>query len=91
MKRILYALALSIMAVAFLDGWERAGIALAVLASVACLVVAALLPPDRPRTQRLVTRPERHRGRWFPGFGVFLRVPFIPFLSVGLWRWRGRR
>jgi hypothetical protein len=37
----------------------------------------------------MATKMPQSGSKWLPG--IFVRVPGIPWLSVGLWRWRGRR
>ena len=90
-----FALCLAASAIiAALNNGDRALVAVAlVFAAITVLLVLAV--PHRPATTpptitRVPTAHERQSGsKWL--YGLSVRVPFIPFLSIGLFRWRGRK
>jgi hypothetical protein len=68
-------------------------VALGLLAAAIVFALAFQAPHREPTPRpirRVPTTYERQsRSKWIPG--VTIRIPFIPFLSIGLWRWRGRK
>lgn len=59
------------------------------------VLVVLVLVSGHPRAPKVITylpqptKSQRSGSKWIPG--VTVRIPGIPFLSVGLWRWRGRK
>lgn len=88
-KAYLRGLALALPIVAVFDRWGPFLIVLAYIGGIALFIYATRLPEPRPRPVRQAHPAARGGMKWIPGITV--RVPFIPFLSIGLWRWRGRR
>lgn len=82
-----FALALPIVAV--FDRWGPVLIVLAFAGALALVIYSLRLPGPRPAPVRQAHPAARGGSKWIPGITV--RVPFLPFLSIGLWRWRGRR
>lgn len=77
-----------------LGNGDRTLVAVVVAAAIIVTLLVLALPRPRPATPRTITRlPSEHerqsRSKWLPG--IFVHLPGIPFISLGLFRWRGRK
>ncbi len=87
MKANAQALALALPIAAVFDSWGPFLIGAAFASGLALFIYALRLPNSRPVPVRQAHPAARGGTRW----GLFLGVPILPFLSVGLFRpWRRR-